>query len=756
MIKRLDVLFLLLLFCTALSAAELSDKKPAKVDTVESIRRSLRGIEAVCDYSMQKNIPLPMRETGEESLSEKMKNANFYFEKGDYAASADLFYSIVALHSENDEMRHTALLRLAESLYKQKNYISAIKYYETLLEAGIKPTYKSFTLQRLIASRYYLGDYAGVKKSYDSFVKAGYGVESDQEILYYLGKSLFYDNRFSEAVNVFYSIKKEAAFYPQSRYFLGILSIKEHEYDDALSFYEEIVRLEEVGRYNNYSKIRELSILAAARILFEAGKFDRAADYYLLTDKKSGSFARAYYELGWVYIKTEKYMQAVNTLRTIRLLAPQSDVVPEAEALEGTLLVQLKQYDAALELFDSMVKKYGRVQNDLFNIDGKIFMLNGHPRKVADFLLPYSPVVKSLLKDTRKFVNAKDLNDSILRIDAELKQLESREHKLSAMIANKNIAAAYPTLSTSAKQVLFLRDRVAAIKNALAVMRKNAIGNDILWDQLRDFDDIDAKKCELLGVSEVKSINPAKIRERAEEYSKRVKRDGDDMRRIFKQLALMSKDLEDVISLYASEQNVPEEKAKKFMDMVVSEREALRDMMLESDSYRSELDVEYAEMAVGGHIEVRENAIRKLLNDWTDRQYAILGDDESSEIHVLMDEADRIDRKLADYYGTLNSTLKELVDTMRVSYEKEKGEIDAYRSEFAGLRREFEEMAVLAMYSSLNNVKTAVSGYMLHGDLGLVDVMWEKKEDDSAEILRLKTQKAQEIQQLYINLDGEQ
>ena len=756
MIKRLDVLFLLLLFCTVLSAAELSDKKTAKVDTVESVRRSLSGIEAICDYSMQKNMPFPLRERGEESLSEKMKNGNFYFEKGDYAASADLFYSVVTLHQENDDMRHTALLRLAESLYKQKNYISAIKYYEMLLEAGVKPSYKVFTLQRLIASRYYLGDYAGVKKYYDSFVKAGYGIESDQEIVYYLGKSLFYDNRFSEAVNVFYSIKKEAPFYPQSRYFLGILSIKEHEYDDALSFYEEIAQLEDNGKYHNFKKIHELSVIAAARIFFETGNLDKAAEYYLLTDKQSDSFARAYYELAWAYIKTEKYMQAVNMLRTVRLLAPQSHVVPEAEALEGTLLVQLKQYDAALELFDTMVRKYGRVQNDMFNIDGKIFMLNGYPRKVADFLLPYSPVVKSLLKDTKKFVKAKDLNDNILRIDAELKQLESSENRLSAMIANKNIAAAYPTLSTAAKQVLFLRDRIAAIRSNIVMMRRHAIGNDIFWEQLRDFDDINAKKCELLGIPETNSVNPARIRERAEEYSKRVRADGEEMRKIFRQLAWMSKELEDVISLYASEQNVPEDKAKKFMDMVIGEREALRDMMQESDSYWSELDVEYANMSVGGHIEVRENTIRKLLNDLTDRQYEILGDDESSETYALMEEADRIDRKLADYYAALNSTIKELVDTMRVSYEKEKGTIDAYRSEFAEIRREFEEMAVLAMYSNLNNVKTAVSGYMLHGDLGIVDVMWEKKEDDTAEILRLKTLKAQEIQQLYLNLDGEQ
>lgn len=755
MIKRLEVLFILLLFCGSLSAAEAADIFARS--SIDSISRSLREIEAAGNRDMRMEIPqtAAVGQTPDVSLPEKLEKGNSFFEQGDYAAAADMFYSVVALHQDKDEIRRTAVFKLAESLYNQKNYISAAKYYEMLLADGENPDYRRDCLKRLVAANYYTGSYDDVRKYYNMFTEAGYDLSSEQDLVYYFGKSLFYKNRFSEAVNVFYSIDKTAAFYPQSRYFLGILSIKEHEYDDALSFFEEIVNLGDTEKkYSNFRKVRELSVLAAARIAFETGSLDKAAEHYLLIDRKSASAAEAYYELGWTYIKKGDYEKAVETLHSIKTFAPGSPVVPQAEALEGNLLVQLKQYDNAMSLFDSMVKKYGRIQNELFMIDGKVFMMNGAPRKVVDFLLPYSPMITSLLKDNMKFLNAMRLNNSVLALDGELKEVESRGSKISAMVSNKDIAAVYPHLKSRAGNVLALRDGVAGVKHAVVTVLRKLSEKSLTDEQKSELDGFDAKKRSILGVSENKQITHVRIRARAEEYSKRVGNDENDIVMIAGELASMSKELERIILLYAKAHKFSDEDGKKNLDAVISERDALRDMILESDYCKSELSSEKDGILFGGGIEARESWLRDSLNKLSDRQFAILGG-KNPDIDALMGEADRIDRKLANYYRSLNDAAKKLMNDVLVSYEKEKNEIDSYRSEFARIKRETEEMAVLAVYSDLNNVKTTVSEYVLRGDLGIVDVLWDRKEDDSAEIVRLKTQKAQEIQQLYLNLDGE-
>ena len=756
MIKRLDVLFILLLLCGSLSALESSDIFARS--NIDSISRSLQEIDAAANRDMRMEIPqTAVGQDQDATLPKKMERGNSLFEQGDYAAAADMFYSVVTLHQDNDEMRRTAVFKLAESLYNRKNYISAAKYYETLLSDTESQDYRRDSLKRMVEASYYTGSYDDVKKYYNMFTESGYDLSSEQELVYFFGKSLFYNNRFSEAVNVFYSIDKNADFYPQSRYFLGILSIREHEYDDALSFFEEIANLnDKEKKYHNFRKVRELSVLAAARISFETGNLDKAAEHYLSIDKKSASAAEAYYELGWTYIKKGDYEKAVETLHSIKSFAPASPVVPQAEALEGNLLVQMKKYDSAMPLFDSMVKKYGRIQNELFVIDGKVFMMNGAPRKVVDFLLPYSPMIVSLLKDNKKFTNAMRLNNSVLAMEEELKQVESRSSRISAMVSSKEVAAAYPPLKSRAIQVLSLRDGIASVKHKIVTALRKLSEKSLTPEQKSELDGLDAKKREILGIPASKKlyVNPAKIRGRAEEYSKRVGNDENDIVMIVNELASMSKELERIILFYAKAHKFSDEDGKKNLDMVISERDALRDMILESEYCSTELASEKDGILFGGIIEANESRIRDSLNKLSDRQFVILRG-VNSDIEALMAEAGRIDRKLVRYYRSLNDAAKKLVDNVLVSYEKEKNEIDGFRSEFAGIRREAEEMAVLAMYSDMNNVKTAVSEYVLQGDLGIVDVLWDKKEDDSAEIVRLKTQKAQEIQQLYLNLDGE-
>ena len=149
-----------------------------------------------------------------------------------------------------------------------------------------------------------------------------------------------------------------------------------------------------------------------------------------------------------------------------------------------------------------------------------------------------------------------------------------------------------------------------------------------------------------------------------------------------------------------------------------------------------------------------ENSIRDSFNGIVARQNGILGN--PAEISGIIGEADRIDAKLADFMERLNDAMKGIIAQVRTSYDQERNSIDGYKSELLRAKREVEEMAVLALYSNMNTARNIFADLVLQGDLGIIDVVWEKKEDSTSEIIRLKTQKAKELQQLHFNLDGEQ
>ncbi|MBP5592510.1 tetratricopeptide repeat protein [bacterium] len=744
MIKELKVLFLLFLCFPAVVSAVPQGR--AGENGADRAGSSLKEIEAEYENNLKRYLSLNISEADYKlPPSEKMKKGDFFFEKGDFATSAGIFYSVTESVSDNDAVKSEALYKLGESLFMQKNYVSATRYYETVATSG-SADLKVKALKRLIFISYSLGEYAAAEKYYNQFSGAGSDISADPELLYYLAKSLFFGGRQEEAAKHFSAIEKDAAFYPQARYFLGVMALRDKKLEEAKAYYEEILALPD-GEYHSFGNIRELADLAVARIAFEFDDTETASAHYTPVSFDSRSFPQAYYELSWTFIKRDQFDDAVETLRLVQNAAPHSQVASQAEVLEGTLLVKMGRFGEALVLFDSIVTKYTKYQDELFSIDGKSFLASGKAGKVSDFLLPYSPAVRSVLQDSRKFSETVVLNDTIIALEEELKRIDELEKKVLAISGNKNAAALFPPLKAAVKSVMSLRNRVAVIKNSL-VMTKN-----VSESQRGEFDRLDSEKRGLLDITDTSLIAPERIRERAEEYGEKVVKLDEKMHGVSMELENLSVRLDALIASYSEERKVAKENEKEVLDRIGQEREKFNGLTAESETCQAEIDDEKNALVFGGTIIEAENEIRDSFNGIVARQYSIVG---GSDIASLISEADRIDAKLADFYDRLNAAMNGILSEIRASYEQERRNIDGYRSELLRAKREVEEMAVLALYSNMNAARNIFADLVLQGDLGIIDVAWEKKEESSSEIKRLKTQKATEIQQLQFNLDGEQ
>ena len=464
--------------------------------------------------------------------------------------------------------------------------------------------------------------------------------------------------------------------------------------------------------------------------------------------------------MSWTYIKREQLDNAIETLRLVQNVAPYSKVATQAEILEGTLLVKMGRFGEALVLFDTIVSKYTQYQEELFSIDGKAFLENGRSGKVSDFLLPYSPAVQLVLKDSKKYSETVALNDSIIALEEELKRIDDLEKRISVMIDNKNTAAIFPPLKSAAESVLVLRNKVAVIKNSL-VMKRNVSASASMSDGQRDeFEKLDSEKRALLDIQDTISIAHERIRERAQEYGDKVLKLDEKMHAVSKGLESLAKRLDSLMASYSEDKNIEKEKEKEVLNQIAHERENFNGLAAETEACQSDMDTEKYGIVFGGTMIEAENSIRDSFNGIVAKQYTIVNESpdrtDAIEVSEIIGDADRIDAKLADFYNRLNDAMKAVMDETRVSYEQERNNVEGYKSELLKAKREVEEMAVLAIYSNMNNARNIFADLVLQGDLGIIDVAWEKKEESTSEIMRLKTQKANEIQQLQFNLDGEQ
>lgn len=728
---------------------------------LDSISKELEEIESECAGAKAKYLnPLLLNRDYKEPVINKMKKADFYFNKEDYISSGSIYYSIIISQESKDSIWEEAVYKLAESLFRNRNYISSARYFEMLITDIENSKYKIESLKRLISASYHLGDYSVAKRYYTEFVEIGYDMSKDQDLIYFLAKSLFYDNQIDEATKVFSTVSVQGAYYPQSQYFLGVIKLRKGLVQEALSYFEKVAEITQGDKYYKFGRVFDLSVVAAARTAFELGDLVKSVKYYVMLDKKSEHFAEAYYELCWTYIKKEEYARAIDALRLIKYIAPDSIVAPKAEILEGSLLIKLRRYGEAMVIFDQVVKKYSTIKDELNTIDSKSFLLNAKSGKLSKTLSPYSPVVRSLLKENKKFSSAMKLGDDVSELEEEINRVTQLESKIGSIVDNKNVASLFPPLKEGSNSALFLQSRIASIRNELLEMRKTVIWGVIDEIDKKQFNQLEKEKSELTGIIENAPIAPEQIEKQASEYANMIISMEEELHRIIIQTNSLYNQLDGISIFYAKIKGSQSD--DKLLERINREKNEIQKSLDFLTVYKKEVESEKNRLVLGGDIISRVILARNSLNKIISKQDEILSrydgkvSDISNRVKNLIKKAQTVDAKLEKFYDDLNDTVKEIINKIRVSYENEKNNLNEYKSELLEIKREITEMAALAMYSNINRVKSSFSDLILQADLGIIDVAWDKKEEATSEKLKLKTQKALEIRQLYLNLEGDE
>lgn len=704
--------------------------------------------------------PLTINKEYVEPIANRLKKAEFYYQKGDYISSGSLFYSIVISREEKDAIWEKAIFKLSESLFRNRNYISASRYYEMLLNEISNTKYKTECLKRLISASYHLGEYSVAKKYYSQFLEIGYDISQDQELIYYLGKSLFFDDQIEESKSVFLTQKSTSSFYPQSLYFLGTIFYKKGDPVKALGYFEKVAGITDGSKYYKFQRIYELSILAAARITFEKGDLSKSVEYYVLLDKKSEHFPEAYYELCWTYIKREEYGRAVDALRLIKYIAPDSIVSPRAEILEGSLLIKLKKYGEAMVIFDSVVKKYSSIRDELQSIDSKSFSDSYRQSRESLVLSPYSPVVRSLLKDNKKFTNAMKLGDDVSDLEREIAVVDQLEKKIGSIVDNQNAASLFPPLKEGSRSAIYLQNRLASIRNDVTEFRKEIAWSGLSEDDRNEYLELEKKKNELSGILEKNPIQPDQIEKDASDYAKMIV----DMEESLHLITIQTNSLYDQLEatgIYYAREKKPSASGDKISERIDTEKAEIKKIIDSLQKYKSEIEQEKNRLVLGGDIISRVIIARNSLNVVIEKQSEILArstsniDDKTRIIDGLLQDVQNIDDDLGKFYSKLNDAVKDIISKIRVSYEQEKTNLNEYKSELMEVKRDINEIASLAMYSNISKVRSSFAELVLQADLGIIDVAWEKKEENTADLFKYRTQRALEIKSLYLNMEDD-
>ena len=199
---------------------------------------------------------------------------------------------------------------------------------------------------------------------------------------------------------------------------------------------------------------------------------------------------------------------------------------------------------------------------------------------------------------------------------------------------------------------------------------------------------------------------------------------------------------------------------QRIVEKIEQEKSRVLKFLEQIIQFKQETESEKNHLLLGGDMFSQMIIARDSYNKIVSEQDALLkvAPMQSSLQREQFDQAsasiEELSRKVEGFNAKLNEVIGGIIQNIRDSFESEKIKIEEYKSQLALLKRETNEAASLAMLSNITKVHNTFDELILQADLGIIDVAWEKKEEATQTLNKMRTRMALEIQELYLNLEN--
>lgn len=350
---------------------------------LESVARSAELVEAKLaslerEYSHRRGL------IGAHTAEGRFEDAVFAYLVEDYEAAAVTFYTLV----ESDALTNPALARdaewyLAECLLEFRNTRAAVEAYDRIIAFGQAHPFFSDAVRRQLEAYGYLNDSDGFYRVYNRFIVTAI-VPITDAVKYSMAKSFYHQGDWTRAKSLFAEVSGESDMYTRARYFLGAILVAEGQLAAAVPEFERVTQYmppvtamgyRGVGGIREFAAMRELeggvvemANLALGRIHYELGELNKALEFYQAVPAESAYFTDQLYELVWVHLKREQWLEAISQIEVFLIAFPDHQYAFQLRLLLGHLHMKRGSYERALGTYEKVVEQYGPIRDHLVSI----------------------------------------------------------------------------------------------------------------------------------------------------------------------------------------------------------------------------------------------------------------------------------------------------------------------------------------------------------------------------------------------------
>ncbi len=700
----------------------------------------------------------------------------------DYVRAAIVFHGLVENPAYKSHAGYPdALYNLGESLYFNKNFIDARKYYRQVLDDPRSRPYRKLAMIRLMQIALRIRDFDQVD-SYHQRLQSEGGASPEGQYLW--GKTLFARDRLEAAKAAFSSVTPGQPFYLQSRYFLGVVQVRQGELEAAGALYEDLAR--QPAKKPGDAEVVELAHLARGRLLHDMGKEAEALDAFQAIEHTSPHFDDALLEICWTYVqRAEKaeapeerkrwFLEAYRTLEILEVSTPDSTFVPRAHLLKGHILEKMGRFEDAAEVFAQVSTKYATVKQELDELvashDDPVQYFN----EVAGRNLESFDLSSYLPSVAVRWMSRQDEMGAALGVMKDLETgkrfvTEARAllEKLDTLLANEEDRInLFPLLLEGGKRANEIENALVIVERNLSRLEERVVMEYVSADERRaleqarkDRESLERKLDGLSTSAKQTATREQRVRKQIETLEQAVYQSTIGLKGMKAQLTAM----EEWIRQNEKQLAGREEAIRDFREEIRRGWAMANQLQAELDQLANQLATEKARAGLDSQAQSQEAALRDRYTQALDTERRLAeqihnrlgaeGSAQVSRINQLRVRAGKLKNKL----NAVETSIKERVAQESTKLEeqaaRERRNLDEYEAALAKLERESENLAGEVAFQALQDVREKFYRLVLEADVGVLDVAWSRKMQTTDKISDLTRKQGAERKRLYEEFKG--
>ena len=708
---------------------------------------------------------------------ERFIDAQVYFDLKHFEKCALLLTSLLEDERFKRNKRYfDAVKMLGISQYNERNFQAAARQFERLRTAGV--------FSELAVT--YLVEIAARLERRDELKRLAAAINAasaSSGLLYAKGKALYIIGDSAGAMAVLKRVSGQDAQGLKAQYISGAALVAQGRIDEAFGVFQALVNNQ--PKDDEEKVLMQLGYLSLGRLSYEKGEYSAAADYYQQVPRQSPYFEQALFEVTHVHLRwaaeredqearMRAYGKAEELLDILVSFTNDPQMARDAWVLRGRISMFLEKYEQAHEAYQEVIEMFASTSSEMTDIaqdSGRInsffeAMIQGGESARQLNLFVSQEVINWMRSQPTLGRVVEILSDVALQRSA-LAESKKIYEQLTYSLSQEAARELFPGFSDSWLKSLEIENRLLDADALLLGAEGKWVKGELAGADKSQLARIVENRKKLQQKLSTAPRTVGAYRARSKDLLTRTRgmlRDADEqvlrIQRVQEQILAMQKLLKEVKYKGSDMLQVKDEGAIE--TEVRQEGQKLAKLLAEAEGLRSEVEKEMLVVEVADPRGRSEQDVKSQL--WAQhRSEATFYIDQAAELsakaRASIDRANNMRREIVDALGKVRTQQQEIdrKAQMQIRYfrkvlAREKQLLDTRERELARTEKTAVQFAQKVGAELFLDAKEELVKAVVEADLGLVDLAWKRKQNETVRIQEIQQERGRVVTRLREDL----